>query len=61
VSSITPFLPAIRTSLVGLILLNAVNSAPPVPHNELADPLSRVRLPTRVHRGEAFVDMFMTV
>jgi hypothetical protein len=31
------------------------------PHNELADPLSRVRLPTRVQRGEAFVEVFMTV
>jgi hypothetical protein len=31
------------------------------PNSELADPLSRVRLPTRVQRGEAFVDVFMTV
>jgi hypothetical protein len=30
-------------------------------HNELADPLSGVRLPTRVQRGEAFVEVFMTV
>ena len=31
------------------------------PHNELADPLSRVCLSTRVQRGEAFVEVFMTV
>jgi hypothetical protein len=31
------------------------------PNSELADPLSRVYLPTRVLRDEAFVDMFMTV
>jgi hypothetical protein len=31
------------------------------PHSELADSLSRVRLPARVQRGEAFVDVFMTV
>jgi hypothetical protein len=30
-------------------------------HYELADPLSRVRLPTRVLRGEAFVVVVMTV
>jgi hypothetical protein len=30
-------------------------------HNELADPLSRVSLPTRVLRGEAFVVVVMTV
>jgi hypothetical protein len=31
------------------------------PHNELADPLSRVSLPTRILRGEAFVVVVMTV
>jgi hypothetical protein len=31
------------------------------PNSELVDPLSRVRLPTRVQRGEAFVDVLMTV
>jgi hypothetical protein len=31
------------------------------PHNELADSLSRVCLPPRVQRREAFVDMVMTV
>jgi hypothetical protein len=31
------------------------------PHNELADPLSRVRLPIGVERGEAFVVVIMTV
>jgi hypothetical protein len=31
------------------------------PDSELADPLSRVRLPTRVQRGEAFVGVIMTV
>ena len=30
-------------------------------HNELADPLIRVRLPTRVLQGEAFVVVVMTV
>src|SRR5215210_1092019 len=30
-------------------------------HNELADPLGRVRLPARVLRGEAFVVVVMTV
>jgi hypothetical protein len=30
-------------------------------HNELADPLLRVHLPTRVLRGEAFVVVVMTV
>ena len=31
------------------------------PYNELADPLSRIRLPTRVLRGEAFVVVVMTI
>jgi hypothetical protein len=31
------------------------------PHDELADPLSRIRLPIRVQRGEAFVVVIMTV
>jgi hypothetical protein len=31
------------------------------PHYELADPLGRVSLPTRVLRGEAFVVVVMTV
>jgi hypothetical protein len=31
------------------------------PHDELANPLSRVWLPTRVQRGEAFVVVVMTV
>jgi hypothetical protein len=30
-------------------------------NSELVDPLSRVRLPARVQRGEAFVDVIMTV
>jgi hypothetical protein len=30
------------------------------PHSELADPLGRISLPTRVQRGEAFVDVVMT-
>lgn len=30
-------------------------------HYELADPLSLIRLPTRVLRGEAFVVVVMTV
>jgi hypothetical protein len=30
-------------------------------NSELADPLIRVRLPTRAQRGEAFVGVFMTV
>jgi hypothetical protein len=31
------------------------------PHNELADPLGRVQLPTRVLRSEAFVVVVMTI
>jgi hypothetical protein len=31
------------------------------PHNELADPLRWVRLPTGILRGEAFVVVVMTV
>ena len=31
------------------------------PNSELADPLSRVRLPTRAQRDEVFVDVIMTV
>jgi hypothetical protein len=31
------------------------------PHNELADPMSRVHLTNRVLRGEAFVVVVMTV
>jgi len=31
------------------------------PNSELADPLSWIRLPTRVQRDEVFVDVIMTV
>ena len=31
------------------------------PNSDLADPLSWIRLPTRVQRDEVFVDVIMTV
>jgi hypothetical protein len=46
---------------VGLDCAEILQLGSASPHNELADPLGRVRLPARVLRGEAFVVVVMTV